>query len=123
MPRWIEELLAPYNAFGPQALGDLRRNNGTRPSVLEPELGRAQVFQPAYRPQMQPAEHLCPLLVEPLVNRPFETIGQLDAGVARVLHAPARSSQDRQFRQIHWWPPNPLHRADHPESIIQHLTF
>jgi transposase len=38
VPRWIEELLARYNALGPQALGDLRRHNGTQPSVLKPEL-------------------------------------------------------------------------------------
>ena len=38
VPRWIEELLARYNAIGPQALGDLRRNNGAPPSVLKPEL-------------------------------------------------------------------------------------
>lgn len=38
VPRWIEELLARYNALGPQALGDLRRHNGARPSVLKPEL-------------------------------------------------------------------------------------
>jgi hypothetical protein len=31
VPRWIEELLARYNAVGPQALGDLRRN-GAPPS-------------------------------------------------------------------------------------------
>jgi hypothetical protein len=31
-------LLARYNAIGPQALGDLRRNNGALPSVLKPEL-------------------------------------------------------------------------------------
>jgi transposase len=37
-PRWIEELQARYNALGPAALGDLRRHNGTRPSVLKPEL-------------------------------------------------------------------------------------
>lgn len=36
--RWIEELLARYNARGPQALGDLRRHNGAHPSVLKPEL-------------------------------------------------------------------------------------
>src|SRR5262252_5496306 len=34
----IEEILARYNAIGPQALGDLRRNNGAPPSVLKPEL-------------------------------------------------------------------------------------
>jgi transposase len=38
VPRWIEELLARYNAFGSAALGDLRRHNGAKPSVLTPEL-------------------------------------------------------------------------------------
>lgn len=38
VPRWIEELLARYNALGPKALGDLRRHNGARPTVLKPEL-------------------------------------------------------------------------------------
>ncbi len=37
-PRWIEELLARYNAFGAEALGDLRRRNGASPSVLKPAL-------------------------------------------------------------------------------------
>src|SRR5215211_9426933 len=36
--RWVERLLARYNAQGPQALGDLRRRNGTHPSVLKPDL-------------------------------------------------------------------------------------
>src|SRR5215204_7187504 len=36
--RWVERLLARYNAQGPQALGDLRRRNGTSPSVLRPDL-------------------------------------------------------------------------------------
>src|ERR687889_851107 len=36
--RWVERLLACYNAHGPQALGDLRRRNGTSPSVLKPDL-------------------------------------------------------------------------------------
>jgi transposase len=37
-PRWVERLLARYNAQGPQALGDLRRRNGSSPSVLKPDL-------------------------------------------------------------------------------------
>jgi transposase len=37
-PRWVERLLARYNAQGPQALGDLRRRNGASPSVLNPDL-------------------------------------------------------------------------------------
>src|SRR5215204_2558454 len=36
--RWVERLLARYNAQGPQALGDLRRRNGRSPSVLKPGL-------------------------------------------------------------------------------------
>src|SRR3954464_4651111 len=38
VPRWIEQLLARYNAHGPEALGDLRRRSGSAPSVLRPEL-------------------------------------------------------------------------------------
>jgi transposase len=36
--RWVERLLARYNERGPAALGDLRRGNGTRASVLVPAL-------------------------------------------------------------------------------------
>ncbi len=36
--RWVERLLARYNAQGLQALGDLRCRNGTSPSVLKPDL-------------------------------------------------------------------------------------
>ncbi len=36
--RWVERLLARYNAEGLEALGDLRRRNGMRPSVLKPEV-------------------------------------------------------------------------------------
>ena len=36
--RWVERLLARYNAQGLQALGDLRHRNGARPSVLKPDL-------------------------------------------------------------------------------------
>ena len=36
--RWIEQLLARYNAEGPEALGDLRRRNGAAATILKPEL-------------------------------------------------------------------------------------
>jgi transposase len=36
--RWIEQLLARYNAEGPVALGDLRRRNGASATILKPEL-------------------------------------------------------------------------------------
>src|SRR5215204_2931938 len=34
VPRWVEELAARYNAFGPAALGDQRRRNGRTASLL-----------------------------------------------------------------------------------------
>jgi transposase len=36
--RWIEQLLARYNAEGPEALGDLRRRNGATATILKPGL-------------------------------------------------------------------------------------
>ena len=36
--RWIEKLLARYNAEGPDTLGDLRRRNGAKRTILKPEL-------------------------------------------------------------------------------------
>jgi transposase len=36
--RWIEQLLARYNAEGPEALGDLRRRNGATATILKHEL-------------------------------------------------------------------------------------
>ena len=36
--RWVEELVARYNRFGPTSLGDRRRGNGARPKILTPEI-------------------------------------------------------------------------------------
>ena len=36
--RWVEQLLARYNAFGPASLGDRRRGNGAKPRLLTPEM-------------------------------------------------------------------------------------
>ena len=34
VPRWVEELAARYNTFGPKALGDQRRRNGRTATLL-----------------------------------------------------------------------------------------
>lgn len=34
--RWVDELLARYNRFGPSSLGDRRRGNGAKPTILTP---------------------------------------------------------------------------------------
>jgi transposase len=36
--RWIEQLVARYNAQGPESLGDRRRHNGGAATVLKPEV-------------------------------------------------------------------------------------
>src|SRR5215218_9092579 len=38
VPRWVEELAARYNSFGPAARGDGRRRNGRSASLLTPDL-------------------------------------------------------------------------------------
>lgn len=37
-PRWVEELLVRYNRFGPSSLGDRRRRNGAKPTILAPSV-------------------------------------------------------------------------------------
>ena len=34
--RWVEQLLGRYNAFGPSSLGDRRRGNGAKATILTP---------------------------------------------------------------------------------------
>src|SRR5215207_4379635 len=36
--RWVEQLLVRYNRFGPSSLGDRRRGNGARPTILTPSV-------------------------------------------------------------------------------------
>jgi len=75
------------------------------PQNLPVPEGVRLVYQPSYSPELQPAEHLWPLVDEPLVNRYFDTIDNLDAVVAQrccVLH------QDQgtiaKSTNFHWWP-------------------
>ncbi len=77
------------------------------------------VFQPSYSPQLQPAEHLWPLVDEPLVNRHFATIDDLDAAVAKRCCTLQRDDAAVAKRcctlqrdqntiagstKFHWWP-------------------
>ena len=76
----------------------------TEPGLAVPD-GLRLVYLPPYTPELQPAEHLWPLVDEPVVNQHFETIDDLDALLAQrccFLH------HDRQFvaahTNFHWWP-------------------
>jgi transposase len=74
----------------------------TEPNLVVPE-GLRLVHLPSYSPELQPAEHLWPVLDEPLANRYFETLTDLEQVVTercRVLHA----DQLKLGTNFHWWP-------------------
>jgi len=63
------------------------------------------VFQPPYTPELQPAEHLWPLVDEPLANRHFETIDQIDEAVAKRCCDLNRDPNTlASLTNFHWWP-------------------
>ena len=63
------------------------------------------VFLPAYTPELQPAETLWVHVDEPIVNRPFQTLDDLDAVVADRCVALANDRDlIRGQAGFHWWP-------------------
>jgi transposase len=76
----------------------------SEPGLAVPE-GIRLVYLPSYTPELQPAEHLWPLVDEPVVNRYFETLDELDAVLAERCRTLA---QDRNLiaanTTFHWWP-------------------
>jgi transposase len=74
----------------------------TEPNLAVPD-GIRLVYLPRYSPELQPAEHLWPVLDEPLVNRSFETLADLEQTVIErccVLN----SDQLKPGTIFHWWP-------------------
>src|SRR3954447_22046644 len=74
----------------------------TEPNLAVPD-GIRLVYLPRYSPELQPAEHLWPVLDEPLINRYFETLADLEQTVVercRVLN----SDQLKPGTNFHWWP-------------------
>lgn len=76
----------------------------TEPGLAVPE-GIRLVYLPSYTPELQPAEHLWPLVDEPVANRHFETLDELDAVLAERCRALV---QDQNLiaanTTFHWWP-------------------
>jgi transposase len=63
------------------------------------------VYQPAYTPELQPSEHLWPLVDEPLANTHFQTINDLDAAVAeRCCNLIHDRNIISALTNFHWWP-------------------
>src|SRR4051794_30553123 len=74
----------------------------TAPNLVVPE-GLRLAYLPPYSPELQPAEHLWPVLDEPLANQSFETLADLERTVAdrcRVLDG----DQLSLGTNFHWWP-------------------
>jgi transposase len=76
----------------------------TEPNLAVPE-GIRLIYLPPYTPELQPAEHLWPLVDEPVANRHFATLADLDA----VLASRCRTLRhDRHLiaanTRFHWWP-------------------
>lgn len=63
------------------------------------------VYLPAYTPELQPAETLWVHVDEPIVNKHFETIAEIDAVVAERCVALANDRDlIRGQAGFHWWP-------------------
>ena len=75
------------------------------------------IFQPAYSPELQPAEHLWPLIREALANRLFANLDELDRAVgARCRELAAQPEVIRSTVSFHWWPGDQC--ALPPEELI-----
>ncbi len=62
-------------------------------------------YLPRYSPELQPAECLWSVLDEPIANKYFETIAQLDALVAeRCCILDTSPDLFKRRTNFHWWP-------------------
>lgn len=72
--------------------------------VVVPE-GLHLLSLPPYSPELQPAEKLWPLTNEPLVNKHFETLDDLQAVQIVRCQTLAKMTHDVRARSLfHWWP-------------------
>jgi transposase len=63
------------------------------------------VFLPPYTPELQPAETLWTHVDEPIVNKHFDTLADLDAVVAeRCVALGNNRDLIRGQAGFHWWP-------------------
>ncbi len=63
------------------------------------------LFLPSHSPELQPAERLWPLSNEPLVNRVFASLDELqEVQIARCRWLQAHPEIIRGRTSFHWWP-------------------
>src|SRR5690242_16941349 len=74
----------------------------TAPNLAVPE-GIRLVYLPGYSPELQPAERLWPVLDEPLANRYFGTLAELEQVVTERCRILTRD-QLKPGTNFYWWP-------------------
>ena len=63
------------------------------------------IYQPPHSPELQPAECLWTLVDEPIVNRHFDALDELDKTVGdRCIALTAQRETVRDRTLFHWWP-------------------
>jgi hypothetical protein len=66
------------------------------------------VLLPAASPELQPAEHLWALIDEPIANRAFADLDELEAVlVERCRYLEADRERLKAHTHFHWWPLEP----------------
>ena len=65
--------------------------------------GITLAFLPPYSPELQPVERLWPLVDEPVANKHFTTLADLDAVVAERCRR-LDAATIRPHTDFHWWP-------------------
>jgi transposase len=76
----------------------------TSPQVTVPQ-GLQLWFLPPYSPELQPAEHLWPLLDRPLINRHFSSLDALQAVLAdQCVWLQDHPDIVHSATHFHWWP-------------------
>ena len=76
----------------------------TSGSLITPE-GVHLVYQPKYSPEVQPSERLWPLIREPLANRVFDSIDELEEVIIkRCRELDKQAEVIRAHTLFHWWP-------------------
>ena len=76
----------------------------TSPQVRVPE-GLHLEFMPSHSPELQPAERLWPLVNEPIANRSFQNLDELEEVLFQRCQALLKQpSLIKGIACFHWWP-------------------
>jgi len=72
--------------------------------------GTTLILLPPYSPELQPAERLWPISNEPLANRCFASLADLEAALARrCCEITELQDHIRRLTFYHWWPSTRIH--------------